>query len=233
MNFDKIAILLKKINRVVDTLKDADIEVSSIEQELIMSYIRELEAAVLEGSSNSTSPQIQKSPPPVKTPVPQKEEASVSPEIPKEELPKPEPAIHREPVEVKPEKPAPMVVEKEVPAPVKAEIKEESTPEPAEELLELFDIKQGTELSDILSFSPIKDLRKSMGVNERIFTINELFNGDQQLFDEVVQHLNGLQDFPAASDYLIKKVAVVNHWESKDKKKKADHFVRLVYRRYL
>ena len=233
MNFDKIAILLKKINRVVDTLKDADIEVSSIEQELILSYIKELESAVLEGSANSLESNIRTSTPPAKSSVSPKQEAPISKETPKEELPKPEPVIHQEAVEKRSEIPAPVIKEKAEVVPVNAETKEESTPGPAEELLELFDIKQGTELSDILSFSPIKDLRKSMGVNERIFTINELFNGDQQLFDEVVQHLNGLKDFPAASDYLIKKVAVVNHWEAKDKKKKADHFVRLVYRRYL
>lgn len=247
MNFDKIAILLKKINRVVETLKDADIEVSGIEQELILSYIRELQSAVLEGSGTNNSQSTPTAPKPTEVQVVE-EKKIADPEAGKEEAIKVKPAQEERPVEPAHEKPAAPIIEKalepevkkpepvvEKPEPIAPKAEPVTTPAivAGDELMELFDIKPGTELSDILSFSPIKDLRKSMGVNERIFTINELFNGDQRLFDEVIQHLNGLNDFSTASEYLINKVAVTNHWETKDKKKKADHFVRLVYRRYL
>jgi len=222
MNFNKITIMLKKVQRVVDTLKDADIEVSSIERELILSYVRELESAVREGYAEEATPEIQQ----------QKKKPEPAPPV---QAP-PSPA--EEEPEVKGETPAPVDNETSAGTPTteeKEEPREPGNPSPElpEELGTIFDIQPGTELSDKLSFSPIKDLRKSMGVNERIFTINELFNGDQQLFDEVIQELNQFGAYGEASAYLMKKVAIPYHWEEKDKKKKAEHFVRLVFRRYL
>lgn len=265
MNFDKISVNLKKISRIVETLKDADIEVSNIEQELVLSYIRELHDAVTEGRSVAPAnpPTAKSSPEPFQEPkkvASEPEPNPVKPEIPtvaetvhKQELP----MEHEERVYPKaPEQPAARVEEqarvessngshsqvgngihfheKETALTQHQEPEvEERMPELSPELVALFEVRAGNELSDRLSMSPIRDLRKSMGVNERIFTINELFDGNQNLFDEVVNHLNSLDNFAAAADFLKRRVAVANNWEAAERQKKAEHFIRLVYRRYL
>lgn len=71
-----------------------------------------------------------------------------------------------------------------------------------------------------------------MGLNERIFTVNELFGGDQSVFDNIVATLNELRTFADAKNYLIQNVAGKYNWASKDRKSKAKNFIKLVKRRY-
>ena len=230
MNFDKISIILKKISRLIDTLKEADIEVSAIEKELIQTYIRELQAEVGGDSPEKGERKLfadaisseQESHKATADTAEEKEEEEEEVFTTLREEPEEETFLTDE--EPKEEQPKESTSEESV----------DTEEEPySEELEALFEIKTGTELSDKLSLSPIKDLRKSMGVNERIFTINELFNGDQRLFDEVILHLNNLSNFDSAASYLKEKVARDNDWDNKEKKKKAEHFIRLIYRRYL
>ena len=71
-----------------------------------------------------------------------------------------------------------------------------------------------------------------MGINERIFTMNELFGGDQAAFDDTIKALNGFSNFAQAKNYLAANVASKFKWDAKAKKKKAKTFVKLVRRRY-
>lgn len=229
MNFDKISIILKKISRLIDTLKEADIEVSAIEKELIQTYIRELQSEVGGDTPEKGKRKVfadaisseQESHNATADIAEEKEEEEEVFTTLREEPEEETYLTRKEPEEEQPE---------ESTSEESAETEEEPY---SEELEALFEIKTGTDLSDKLSLSPIKDLRKSMGVNERIFTINELFNGDQRLFDEVILHLNNLSNFDSAASYLKEKVARDNDWDNKEKKKKAEHFIRLIYRRYL
>jgi len=72
-----------------------------------------------------------------------------------------------------------------------------------------------------------------MGINERILTINELFHGNQQLYQQVVNHLNSLDSYDLAVEYLATGVAAENKWGNKKRKMKAEVFLNLVKRRYL
>ena len=100
------------------------------------------------------------------------------------------------------------------------------------ELLELFSFDEVTELSDKLSRKPISDLTKAMGINERIFTINELFGGDKEEFENMLVALNGLESFDQAKDVLMHSVAKKHSWQNDAKFKKARNFIKLVQRRY-
>ena len=102
-----------------------------------------------------------------------------------------------------------------------------------EELEELFSISNSPELSDKLANSPIKDLTKAMGINEKIFTVNELFDGNQTEMDNMMLALNGLDNFDEAKSLLVRSVATKYNWSEASRKKKAKNFVRLVRRRYL
>ena len=101
-----------------------------------------------------------------------------------------------------------------------------------EEHAVLFEQKEGKELSDKLSSMPITDLKKSMGLNEKILTINELFSGDHKAFDAALTDLNALNSFEEAKVYMSEHLAAKYEWASSEKKKKAQIFIKLVRRRY-
>jgi len=90
-----------------------------------------------------------------------------------------------------------------------------------------------TELSQKLSFSPIKNIFKSISINERIFTQNELFGGDHVLFRATLEQIEGMSGFEEVSTFLQNSVAKDHSWESPKKMKKASQFMSLVQRRFL
>ncbi len=79
---------------------------------------------------------------------------------------------------------------------------------------------------------PIGDIKKAMGLNERISTQNELFGGDAADFENTVSALNQLRNYEEAKNYLIRDMAVKYNWLGKAKKEKAKEFIKLVRRRY-
>jgi hypothetical protein len=100
------------------------------------------------------------------------------------------------------------------------------------DLLALFTVNTAKELSEKLGALPIQDIRKAMGLNERIFTTNELFDGDTALFDSTLQALDRCRDFEEASRYLLLHVAAKFDWSAPTRKNKARNFIKLVQRRF-
>ncbi|KXK40870.1 MAG: hypothetical protein J5I52_09315 [Saprospiraceae bacterium] len=98
---------------------------------------------------------------------------------------------------------------------------------------ELFAEDKIEDLSGKLSLSPVKDLTKSMGINERIFTQQELFGNNAQAFNEILQKLNGFTSFDETKAYLIADVIPVFGWTAEDKVKKAATFIKLVKRKFI
>ena len=132
------------------------------------------------------------------------------------------------------EKPAPPVVE--VPEP---EPQEEESPADEDEyasispaLSAVFAKKEATDLSDKLSLAPIKDLTKVMSINEKIFTVNELFSGNQGAFNSCLEKINGLPDYDQAVAYLSKDIAPQFGWDDEGRLKKVEQFMVLVQRRF-
>lgn len=103
-----------------------------------------------------------------------------------------------------------------------------STPE----LEELFNIKRGNDLSERLSFSPVNDILKAMGLNERIFTQNELFGNNNTVFTETVSQLNNFTTFAEAKKYLVNTVVQEYDWTDDQRREVAKNFIQLVHRRY-
>lgn len=89
------------------------------------------------------------------------------------------------------------------------------------------------ELSQRLSFSPIKNVFKAISINERIFTQNELFNGDNLSFRATLEKIETMTSFEEASSFLKGGVATENEWTNPKKIKKAKEFMRLVQRRFI
>lgn len=123
----------------------------------------------------------------------------------------------------------------ETPEVVEQEIIEEIVEEVVEvdpALLDLFADKEAVELSDKLKMLPITDLTKSMSINEKAFTIKELFAGDSDLYTKTIHNLNILGSYEEAKEYLMQGVAAENEWAKQGKEKKAINFIHLVQRRY-
>ncbi len=93
-----------------------------------------------------------------------------------------------------------------------------------------FGEKMSKELSDRLGETPIDDMRKGMGLNERILLMNELFDGDQRGFEDTINTVNSMTSFEEAKNYLLSTVAPKYNWAAKEKRAKA--FAKVVRRRF-
>jgi len=249
MDLNKAKILLNKIASLHKSMSADANNISAIEKDLMMNYVRQLYDAYLYESAPQKMVEVEtpkveiikSTPKPHKKPMVKKEPPVLEvPQIIEKEI---------EIVVPKPKTPKPRLIElpdslKEISEPMPSP--ERTSPPPAPEpqptsaikinaspeIEDLFDIRAATELSEKLASSPIKDLKKSMGLNEKIFTINELFGGDKSAYDNAVVTLNGVKNFDQAKAYLIENVASKYGWTEKGKRKKATNFIKLVRRRY-
>ncbi len=250
MDFQKSKMLLDKINALYKNISGDPRNVSSIERDLMRSYIQQFYETFLElptvAAAVSPPP-----PPPVepkaaepKITLRRPETAPPPPLKPQPEPPKPEPPRVERIPEPAPAMPPPPLVEKMPvelpPPPVKEEAPAPPPPAPLHkatasahpDVEELFAFKTATELSEKLSQLPVADIKKAMGFNERVAIQTELFGGDGPAFDATVSTLNQLRNYEEAKDYLIRNVAVKYNWASADRKAKAKEFIKLVRRRY-
>lgn len=223
MDITRIERRLKKIVTVVETIKE-DNRITTIEKDLLLSYIRELYDVVREGEEGvmevktDSYPKIEQTKiSPVETPQvrveqPKKVEAAVVSPVKEIEAPPP---------------PQP----KEIERPVVVEEKSDVEVTWDKEMDNLFAEEAATDLSEKLAMTPIKDIGKAMGINERIFTISELFNKDEAVFSNTVFELNHLNDFESAKQLLL-NAAYKYGWAKEDKQKKAMQFIKTVRRRY-
>ena len=101
-----------------------------------------------------------------------------------------------------------------------------------DDLEALFQIKESTELSERLSQLPIDDIWAAMGLNERIFTQNELFGGQSDTFQSTVKELNGCETFEEARELLKEGPVVEFSWTAPGRKNIAKNFIRLIKRKY-
>ena len=79
---------------------------------------------------------------------------------------------------------------------------------------------------------PITNLRAAFGINERMFSINELFGGSAGQFDLVLDTINNSPDFAAAKAYLVEHIVPTYGWLQANKIKKAQGFVQKVQARF-
>lgn len=249
MNLQQAKITLEKINRLYQSIT-LDSTVDEHEQQLMRSYIRHFYKAFGGDLSDletppskpayekpTVTPPTEKAapvhirpertpPPPVVTrqPAPKPEP---KPEIVKAvEVPVPEPVRTATPPPPRPEPSTPMVQRKD------PEL-EKATMAAAvnDEFDELFEQKEAKELSERLSASPINDLTRAIGINEKILTANELFNKDTERFNTALRKLNTYGSFREARPYLV-ILAKEYGWAAEKRKKKAQVFIKLVRRRY-
>jgi hypothetical protein len=71
-----------------------------------------------------------------------------------------------------------------------------------------------TELGELLKDSPVKDLRKAIGINDRFVFINDLFRGDEAMYERSIKTINGFNIFPEADYWISRELKVKLGWDS-------------------
>ena len=231
MNLDKTAKTLKKINRLYELISDIG-ESTDTERDLLKAYAKDLynslctEEELIDAEISRDKSSLKKEEKRIKkeykaavkqTKIESEEEIAPVQEV-KEEVKVVEPVA--QPVQA---------------ASSSSDTRHQATAPSStfsEEMLAIFEEKPITELSDKLSQTPISDLTKAMGINERIFTVNELFGGNTAEFNNLMTALNGLDNFSEARAVLMKSVASKYDWDAPAKQKKAKQLVKLIQRRF-
>ena len=90
--------------------------------------------------------------------------------------------------------------------------------------------QQKTELAHVLKDAPIKDLRKGIGVNDKFTFINELFRGDEAMYERSIKTINGFHILQEAEYWMNRELKVKLGWN--DSKDTVQYFYQLVRRRF-
>lgn len=90
--------------------------------------------------------------------------------------------------------------------------------------------KDNKEIGDSLSDAPIKDLRKAIGVNDRFLFINELFLGDEVMYERSIKTINAFTIYPEAEYWIRRELKLKLAWNENSEMVK--QFNQLVKRRF-
>ena len=86
------------------------------------------------------------------------------------------------------------------------------------------------ELSDALQDSPVKDLKKAIGINDRFLFIRELFRGDEVMYERSIKTINGFSIFPEAEYWIKRELKLKLGWN--DHSPEVKLFDQIVKRRF-
>jgi hypothetical protein len=92
-------------------------------------------------------------------------------------------------------------------------------------------LKQASmELGDQLTEAPVRDLRKAIGINDQYLYINELFRGDETMYERSIKTINGFSILPEAEYWIQRELKVKLGWSESNETVK--QFNQLVKRRF-
>lgn len=88
-----------------------------------------------------------------------------------------------------------------------------------------------TELFDSLKEAPIRDLKKAIGINDKFLFVNELFRGDDTMYERSIKTINGFSIYPEAEYWIKRELKLKLGWD--DRNEVVKQFDQLVKRRFL
>jgi hypothetical protein len=86
------------------------------------------------------------------------------------------------------------------------------------------------DLGETLTEAPIRDLKKAIGINDRFLFINELFRGDENMYERSIKTINGFSILPEAEYWIQRELKVKLAWS--DHNEAVKQFTQLVKRRF-
>ncbi|HMT74659.1 MAG TPA: hypothetical protein PKA77_11375 [Chitinophagaceae bacterium] len=87
-----------------------------------------------------------------------------------------------------------------------------------------------TEIVEVLKETPVKDLRKAIGINDRFLYINELFRGDENMYERCIKTINNFNIYAEAEYWINRELKVKLGWNNDNEVVK--QFDQLVRRRF-
>lgn len=90
--------------------------------------------------------------------------------------------------------------------------------------------EEKVEIASKLSESPIKDLKKGIGINDRFVFINELFRGDEAMYERSIKTINNFSIYPEAQYWMERELKIKLGWD--DSRPATQEFYSLVKRRF-
>lgn len=106
---------------------------------------------------------------------------------------------------------------------------EKSDIEVIKEINEKLKFESG-EIVEFLLDVPIRELKKAIGINDRYLFINELFNGDEAMFDRSLKTLDHFVNLQDAESWIRRELSVKNGW--KEDNPVVRQFTQLLKRRF-
>ena len=86
------------------------------------------------------------------------------------------------------------------------------------------------DLGDSLTEVPIRDLKKAIGINDRFLYINELFRGDENMYERSIKTINSFSILPEAEYWIQRELKTKIGWSESNETVK--QFIQLVRRRF-
>jgi len=86
------------------------------------------------------------------------------------------------------------------------------------------------ELAAALKDSPVRELKKAIGVNDRYVFINELFRGDEAMYERSIKTINNFRILPEAEYWMERELKIKLGWD--DNRDITKQFYQLVKRRF-
>lgn len=89
---------------------------------------------------------------------------------------------------------------------------------------------QQAELGSVLQEAPVRDLKKAIGINDRFQFINELFRGDENMYERSIKTINAFSILPEAEYWIQRELKLKLTWDEKSETVKL--FDQLIKRRF-
>jgi hypothetical protein len=86
------------------------------------------------------------------------------------------------------------------------------------------------EVGALLNNEPIKELKKGIGINDRFLFVQELFRGDETMYERSIKTIDGFAIFPEAQFWIQRELKLKIGWNEDSATVK--HFDQLVKRRF-
>ncbi len=72
--------------------------------------------------------------------------------------------------------------------------------------------EERVEVAAVLQGTPIKDLKRAIGINDRYLFINELFRGDENMYERSIKTINAFSIYPEAEYWIQREMKTKLGW---------------------
>ena len=109
-------------------------------------------------------------------------------------------------------------------------INETVQPAATKDLNDTYQTKSGYAVAELIEETPLKDLRKGIGVNDKFLFISELFRGDEVMYERSIKTINNYGIYPEAQYWMEREFKIKLGWNMNNDV--VQHFYGLVKRRF-